>query len=109
MKVDMANKASMLARCAETVQKARNQIRTLKEENRELRKVKYNNPKMDKLWKRQEEEMRAKDEMIKQTENDKKMLEKNITDLEEKVGKKGKNYTDMKQDKTITSNEIGKR
>jgi len=49
MKVDTANKASTLARCAEAVHKARDQIRTLKEKNRELRRAKYNNPKMDKL------------------------------------------------------------
>ena len=62
MRVDMANKASTLARCAEAVHKARDQMRMVKEENRELRRAKYNNPKMDKLKRRQEEEIKAKDE-----------------------------------------------
>ena len=53
MKVDTANKASTLARCAEAVHKTKDQMRTLKE----------------------------KDEKLRQVENDKKTLENNITDL----------------------------
>jgi len=51
MKADITNKASMLARCAEAIRSTRNQMRTLKEENRELRKARYNNPKVNR-WKK---------------------------------------------------------
>ena len=60
MRADTENKASTLTRCAETVNKARDQMRTLKDENRELRRAKYNDPKVDKVKRRQGEEIKQK-------------------------------------------------
>ena len=88
MKTDITSKASMLARCAEAIRRTGDQIKTVKEENRELRKARYNNPKMDKLKRRQEEEIKTKDEKLKQAKNNRKMLINNITALVERIDDK---------------------
>ena len=86
MKVDMDNKAATLSRCTETVHNARDQMRTLRVENEELKKTKENKPNTDKIKKQyEEEEAKTKDEKLKRAENDKRALTNNIAALEEQI------------------------
>ena len=81
MNVDMANKVSNMTRCTNAVRNARDKMRILSAENKELKKANYSNHKMDKTKRRQEEEIKTKDERQRRAENDKKELADNIAAL----------------------------
>ena len=98
----------MLARCAEAIRRTGDQIKTIKEENRELRKAGYNKPKMDKLKRGQEEEIKTKDEKIKQGKSERKMAINNITSLEEWTEDQ-KTSKGTKHDETAMPKESNKK